>query len=351
MKHIHVFVAAMVFSLPAQAQFPYTVNHLADGSLISSTQAGKDGWVFYPGTGDPAARQISVVSIPGVAGKAIRGQSSTGAAISRRNDERFSFLPFQAGETNAVSMFDLRYRAVTSGNYIGVMGLAADGPDQGEIIDQVSELGPVFGMQALYLSNLSSDSFSIRGAGFGTYHFSPVTTAQVTDGEWIRLRLVMNLVSGTGSLSFKNLSRGHSGYTPVPNLQDVNLQLDRLGAASQPVSWNAVYLRLAEVGSFPAYDLMNLVPHYLPGQVRILDLAFDRELANGPFARVKAFGFAPDQTWVLESSADSPSGQPWIERARFTADNEYETMQIPVPAAGPPVFLRLTSDPGIAVGQ
>lgn len=334
-------IGILVSAAHTWAQAPYRVDHLDDGILISSSQAGLDGWAFYPGTGDPGTKRISVVTVPGTTTKSIRGQSTNGSAISRRNDARYSFAPFAAGDTNAVSMIDIRYRVITAGNYLAIMGMAADGTDAGTLIDKANELGPTFGVQAGFLSGLPSNNFSVRGAGFSASHYSVITSTQADDGDWLRLRFTLNVAAGTGSLAYKNLSRNQVAYTPVTALQNINLQLDQLAPESAPTLWNAIYLRFSEVGSVPGYEVSNILPHREAEAPQFTRLFLDRAPANGPFFHLHFAGFTPGENWALESKLTDAGSDSWSPVLQFFVDNEYETLVIPTPAAPSPVFFRL----------
>ena len=68
-------------------------------------------------------------------------------------------------------------------------------------------------------------------------------------GEWIRLRLVIDLKAndkqGSGSVWYQNLTRGDPGLQPVPGLQNINLMLDRHATdASNPKKWDSMWLHM-----------------------------------------------------------------------------------------------------------
>lgn len=84
-------------------------------------------------------------------------------------------------------------------------------------------------------------------------NITKVSATEVSDGsgcgEWIRLRLVMDLKAnnkqGSGSVWYQNLTRGDPGLQPVAGLQNINLALDKHAAdASNPKKWDGMWTHM-----------------------------------------------------------------------------------------------------------
>jgi len=161
-----------------------------------------------------------------------------GCDASRINDANWGYSAFTGLERDAYFQADMRV-----GFWGGSFGVAHDTNDDGIIRGyQGGERGVRFtiGTQSnvqLRLIDASGNSTQV-----------PLGALGVSGGNWVRVRVVMDLAagggSGTGTVWLQNLTAGTgSPFTPVPGLQDVPLGLvPGAGDATDPTAWDAVWL-------------------------------------------------------------------------------------------------------------
>ncbi len=185
--------------------------------------------------------------------------------LTRVNDESFGFSPFFGDETQAVIQFD------TTGAGASAFALGRDLNDNGILDVGSGELGPQFG----FLRDLATGArqLLVSGADLGTLNLAELGgTGQ--PGDWYRLQLRMDLSRGTGSLYYRNLTLGDELMMPMPGLQDIDLQLERLAPEAGPTAWNALWVTMLEEGSNNRPSVDNLVPHVPAVVAANLDLYF-----------------------------------------------------------------------------
>ncbi|MCR9247431.1 MAG: hypothetical protein NXI31_20565 [bacterium] len=235
----------------ASAQFVYDFNRLAGSNQHPYTLLdGQDNWSEQ--TFNAANRCGVTASLSHDGTPALRFQESGpgyGCDASRINDTSWLYPPFSGNERNASFQVDMRV-----GFWGGSFGLAHD--TNGDTIvrgNQAGELGVRFtlGTQSnvqlrLYAADQTFVRVPLGGLGIG-------------GGNWIRVRVVMDLAAGggvgAGSVFVQNLTTGAPGFTAVPGLQDVPLALDPTATdATNPSLWDAVWLHFEGA----TYELDNI---------------------------------------------------------------------------------------------
>jgi hypothetical protein len=157
--------------------------------------------------------------------------SGYGADASRVNDGSFSFKKVKK-QAYFQADFGVSY-------WGGSFGLANDADEDGVIRKtDFSEIDP----QIIIDCNTSVIGVRVLSAT-GTLTEVPLSAVSGACGDWIRLRLVMDLDANTGSAFYQNLTDGDTVLMPVVGLQNIDLQLDELATdATNPENWNAMWL-------------------------------------------------------------------------------------------------------------
>lgn len=231
-----------VASQPAYAALTYTFDSLTTGTL-----AGQDGWADFIGAGSNHTVASVIPSHLGVPTNVVTGFDQS----ARTNDGNYSYDPLSPSDTAAVIQFDVNSM---NGGDTAVFAL---GRDLGTIDGtRHSRLGPQFG--------LYGSTFMIRGATEGSITQTSLTGTDSTT-DWYRMQLVVDFTAnggnGAGSVFLQNLTDGEVGYRAIAGLQNINLQILNMEAASEnPASWNSLYLRSS--GTQTMFD--NLQPSPLP---------------------------------------------------------------------------------------
>lgn len=166
----------------------YTFESLTGGG---ANLAGQDGWVHDGGA-------AFVVTTDGLAnGTQVAGTNGSGSSnfIKRVNDGNFSFGDL-AGATSILLGFDGRFAGGGSDQIHFSLRNAAN-----------SAVSPIFGFEG---NNL-------RIAG--TFASLP---AGIDPNDWVRFQMLIDMVSGTSSLSYQNITDGDSGFTAVTGLQNIS---------------------------------------------------------------------------------------------------------------------------------
>lgn len=219
-----------------------------DSFTLNSFVDGQQGWVDYAGLGQ------AVVVLDGTDAngtQAIQPMLTTAlnqsVFISHVNDSNFSFQPYTGDEKNVAIQFDLTAEGTA------LLGLGHDIDEDGLLSGSEGEIGPVFGIVngLFHLKNLKTGSISEENLG-----------ASNAVEDWYQIRLVLDFTaqdgSGSGNISYRNLSNGDEVFKTVPTLQNVDLQLSTLDAG--PATWNSIWLHLLSSGSrTPSVD--NLIPN------------------------------------------------------------------------------------------
>ena len=271
--HAALSSSAQTFS----AHSVYSPDHLPAGSILQPTV---DGWYKHEGSSAPTFTDLIVVDSGGSRGRILVGTSEDGVGAFRKNDSFYAFRTLSADETFS-SLMDVRVRT-SPGNHGVFFALGADGStDSDTVADELNEVGPQFGLGQAP-SGGRPLTFRIRQAGYGAFTEIPVNGLAL-DGDWVRLKFVVNLGSGTGSLFQRNLSRGAIAFSPVSGLQGVDLALSRMDAGAGPTAWNHMYLRVDSSTNEPAQNsewIDTLVPvasDNPPPRVGGLGVNFDAE--------------------------------------------------------------------------
>ena len=199
----------------------------------------------------------------------IGANSGSFAYYTRVNNATYWYSSF-TGDT-AVIQFDANGMAKAGfalGRDVDGNGLLdrSNGGSEGEI-------GPIFGT---YLDAVGGNvaQFFVNEAGLNTTSpdFSPsyavpLTTPQrcCNDPEdWYRLQLRIDLKAnsgnGLGSLYYMNLTKGDTGFRPVEELQNLDMELHEMAQGAGPASWNAMWLVMRFDGGQNIPSLDNLLP-------------------------------------------------------------------------------------------
>ncbi len=235
------------FAAGVQAEIVYTFENLDDGQLV-----GQDGWLQYStyGTG------WTVQTGTGTDSTKVAWPATGTQVASRTNDTNFSFVAHNDSDQAAVMQFDLQY-VDYGGNYSYYFGLGADSiNDTDTVISSINERSPAFG--------IFQNQFAILDlASTVTYPFElAITSAHATNGDWIRLRHVIDFTAnsgdGGGRLFYQNLTRGDTTFTELTT-SAVNLRIkDMLDDVEAPSTWDSmVIVKGGEVGG----QIDNLMPN------------------------------------------------------------------------------------------
>ena len=244
------------------ANAAYDFEGLMTNALIES----QDNWAADPAGGSG----IPVLGEDTINDSLLLRPFSTSALsqwiyLTRLNDESFGFSPFFGDETQAVMQFD------TTGAGVSAFALGRDVNGNGILDRSGGELGPQFG----FMRDLATGErqLLLSGADLGALHLAELGgTGQ--PGDWYRLQLRMDLSQGTGSVYYRNLSLDDELMMPMPGLQDIDLELERLAPEAGPTAWDGLWVVMLEEGSNNRPSVDNLVPH-LPAVVAAnLDLYF-----------------------------------------------------------------------------
>jgi hypothetical protein len=237
-------------TLPLHGIERYDCEGLATNQLLH----GQDGWRVQAGFG-----QVEVLpgGITDNATIVLRHQhmvtADQPAFATRTNDARFDFVPFTGTETNAIIQFE------ATGEHLAMFALGCDLNGDGILTADAGELGPAFGVfdrkfriQEANLGDTHDDNFNL-GGGDGN-----------SGNDYYRLQLRLDFTAnggdGLGSLVFKNLTDGDTGFHSVPGVRNQPLGLHRLPPAARPAHWNALWIQLLSLGnSIPSAD--NFVPN------------------------------------------------------------------------------------------
>ncbi|MCK5942923.1 MAG: hypothetical protein KAI24_13180 [Planctomycetes bacterium] len=230
----------LVLASTASAQFVYDFNHLNGSDPHPFTLLhGQDNWTEETFNAANRCGVTATLSHDGT--PSLRFQESGpgyGCDASRINDGSWLFAGFAGVERSAMFQCDMQV-----GYWGGTFGLAHDTSGDGIVRRyQNGERGVRFsiGTQSnqqlrLYRADQSFVSASLASAG------------GIGGGEWVRVRVVMDLAAnagaGSGSLFVQNLSQNATSFTAVPGLQDIDLALDQAASdATNPLLWDALWL-------------------------------------------------------------------------------------------------------------
>ncbi len=238
------------------AVLPLPAVEVYDCELLQTNQTlhGQDGWRVQAGLG-----QVDVLpgGIEDNATLVLRHHhtvtANQPAFATRTNDARFDFVAFTGTETNAIIQFE------ATGEYVALFALGSDLNGDGILTAEAGELGPAFG--------LFDRKFRIQEANLGTTHddnFNLGGGDANSGNDYYRLQLRMDFTAnggdGLGTLAFKNLTDGDTGFHTVPGVRSQPLELNGLPPGARPAKWNALWVQLLSNGnSIPIAD--NFIPN------------------------------------------------------------------------------------------
>lgn len=229
------------------------VNRYDFESLHTGNLVGQDYWTA------PANGSLAISNGVGVNATKTAGEGDSNGLLTRTNNRASAFRQFAGTEKMAVMQFDL---TLTSGD-TGAGQIFALGCDRNgnRGIDQPNEYGPSFGIKDGYESfNQYQFGFYLQGAGLGHKYGAPLGSLG-TMNDWVQLRLVMNFVTGKGSLFFRNLTDGQTDFIAVDAVQDIDLGLE---SGPPPAAWDTMILRNDHHGQFD-----NLLPNLSASEMGI----------------------------------------------------------------------------------
>jgi hypothetical protein len=231
--------ASLVLSALAPAQSRYDFNGLSGTDTHPYTPLDQqDGWSEQTFNARNRCGVTATLSYDG--SPALRFQEvgpGYGCDASRINDASWSFPRFAAGEPAAYFQADMLV-----GYWGGSFGLGHDTNVNGQVRGaEAGEVGVRFTLG-------TQTNVQLRlGAADGTFVRVPLAGLGISSGQWIRVRVAMDLGaqggSGLGYVDVRNLSAGAADFTAVPGLQAVPLNLDPTATnARNPALWDAVWL-------------------------------------------------------------------------------------------------------------
>jgi hypothetical protein len=247
--------------------------------MAPQTIDGQDGWTAEAAVGDIL---VTVDPIWGNGTQVVRPiigvASGWFSYVTRTNNDGFGFSPFFGTESLAITQFDVNGAAAGGfalGHDVDGNGLLDREREDVQLPCGEGEVGPV--IWTIRDEFQGVEQFGIQRANQGTLHVTPLNTDEsCSDPEladpscnkpedWYRLQLRMDFTAnngdGSGSLYYKNLSRGDTSFQPVDGLQDVALELQCMHPDARPQSWDAMWMSMRFDGRQHVPVIDNLVPH------------------------------------------------------------------------------------------
>jgi len=231
---------ALLLASTASAQFVYDFDHLLGSDPHPFTLLdGQDNWTEQTFNAGNRCGVTATLSHDG--SQSLRFQESGpgyGCDASRINDGAWLFAPFIGNERSAMFQCDMQV-----GFWGGSFGLGHDTNGDGLVRgSQTGERGVRF-----HLGTQVNQQLRLYRADQSFVQASLASAGGIGGGDWVRVRVVMDLGAnagaGSGSLFVQNLSQGAVSFTAVPGLQDVDLALDQNAAdATNPLLWDALWL-------------------------------------------------------------------------------------------------------------
>lgn len=244
--HVYTVCTMLKFALVfgalaplARAQFVYNFNGLNGSDTHPYTMLdGQDNWREQTFNAANRCGVTATLSHDGT--QSLRFQEvgpGYGCDASRINDGNWNFAPFSPGARNAYFQADMLV-----GYWGGSFGLAHDTNNNGVVRGaEPGERGVRF-----ELGTNSGVQFKLIAAD-GTVTRVPLASAGIASGNWVRVRVVLDLPAangvGLGSVDVLNITAGATSFTPVAGLQDIPLALNvAANDATNPTLWDALWL-------------------------------------------------------------------------------------------------------------
>ena len=220
------------FSLAYPIKATYDFANLSLGDLL-----GQDSWqtsiyntttkmqVVDTGFGGSRSLRLAVVG------------ANVGSSLARKNDANFSFPSFANNSPLYVYEMDI------VAHYWGIHG--GIGYDTGNSKTTISNYLNVIGMRVSADAGGSGGRYKLTAAN-GTVYDAGAGSTTADNGDWVRVRVVMDLAANSGQgaacMLKKNLTEGATTWTELAAIQNVNMGLDAARTATDktnPNNWNA----------------------------------------------------------------------------------------------------------------
>ena len=244
------------FTVPAQAMdFPYDFNSLSTGTLT-----GQDGWYITRAYWNNAI----IVSDTAPGGTSNMVQQTVGGVTGARALPTGTY--FFGNETAAVLQYDVKATRGYSSDQVWLGGNGTQTHLGDDFAGAQAQLGPMLGFYnsagGVYNFRLGSKNTAADAGTDGGWIMHDQASS-VPLGHWITLKLVMDFTAnggaGSGSVFYKDLTNGDSGFTAVSSLQNINLGLNNGGMATGyiPGVWNQIGFDMNPVDTY-AESMDNL---------------------------------------------------------------------------------------------
>lgn len=228
-------LALLCLASPALAQSTYDFESL---SFEESDLIGQDGWVSTVGNNPGLFIQQGVGSNDSIVIDMPFG--FTGIA-GRLFDGTFGRPPLTGSETSI--RFEIDVRADWTAGFNAFAGFApwADLVSD-SLVAYPAEIGPLFGFT--HNAGVDVPNFYLGSSASGSTYAVAATPISVDKGDWLRIRLWMNLAAnggnGVGELQYRNLTDNDIHFRPT-GISNFDLGLL---AGPTPSAWNGVVVRL-----------------------------------------------------------------------------------------------------------
>ena len=225
-------VAAVGLAQPGRTQTTYDFEALSPGDLL-----GQDGWVSAT-FGTTALAVTTGIGTNDT--QVVENSQSAVTVMARRADPGFGLPPLTGAETSVTLEVD----CIADWNigFNAFVGIAPWADLNSNSVVDGGEVGPLFGFN--HNAGSGAPSFYLGDSAAGaTSILAPVPTS-VDPGDWLRIRLVMDLTAnggnGAGTLTFRNLTDDEPGFSAT-GVTGFDL---RFSQGRHPTTWNGVFIRI-----------------------------------------------------------------------------------------------------------
>ena len=214
----------------------YTFDTLNEGKL-----EGQDGWTLVGGNSP-----MQIKNARGFDGSKAAVFLSFGQLV-RKNDATFAVPKIAGTETTLAIEFDTHYDGMVGGATSEFM-----------LVSAASMTGELRSTSTSPWIGLKSGQINYRQAAMGEQIAAPVPS-DVQPGDWIRLRLVMDLTdksngkNGSAFVFVKNMTKKDTVFRAVTQLQNLDAHLER--NVSPPTTWDGMYIRFDEPADYHTDNL------------------------------------------------------------------------------------------------